>query len=209
MATNVPVSGTNQRYSSLAEAYIELFGNVEQAEPEDQELIRQWATRINGPVLDAGCGPGQWTQFLQGPDRPATGIDLVPEFLEFATARYPECTFRQADMAQLPFSDHSFSAILAWYSIIHTPPQELANVLNSLARVLKPGGQLLIGFFAAEQLQPFDHKVAPAWYWPVDELSTLLENAGFIVVDHGTRERPGARRHGHIMAELKVGPVIK
>ena len=203
MEPREPADSTARRYSSLAEAYIELFGRVEQAEAEDLELITQWAQEQRGPVLDAGCGPGHWTHVISGPGRPATGVDMVPQFLEHAKSSYPDCTFQQADMTSLPFPDDSFSGVLAWYSIIHTPPEDLPSILNSLTRVLKPGGDLLVGFFAAEKIQPFDHKVAPAWYWPVAELSELMANAGFTIIDHATRDRAGARRHGQIVARLE------
>jgi len=206
-----PSSPTAQRYSSLAKAYIELFGHVEQAESEDQELIARWAQRIQGPVLDAGCGPGQWTHTISSAERPAFGVDMVPEFVGHAAVNYPDCTFLQADMLDLPFPDNSFSGLLSWYSIIHTPPVQLPEVMDSFARVVKPGGQLLLGFFAAGKVHPFEHKVAPAWYWPVRELSVLVEDAGFSIVDHGTRDRTGARRHGQIKAQRqkREGEVIK
>ncbi|WP_347037414.1 class I SAM-dependent methyltransferase [Glutamicibacter halophytocola] len=194
---------TAQCYASLSEAYIELFGRVEQAEPEDRELIARWAQDLAGPVLDAGCGPGQWTHAVASAERPAIGVDMVPEFVKHAAANYPECTFQLADMSALPFPDGSFSGVLSWYSIIHTPPEQLPEVLNSLARVLQPGGALLLGFFAAQKVHPFEHKVAPAWYWPVGELSKLVEAAGFEIVDRGTRDRSGARCHGQIVAQRK------
>src|SRR5690606_7248551 len=166
---------TSSRYSQVAEAYIDLFGAPEQAEAEDRELIAQWAAQIHGPVLDAGCGPGHWTQFIADTNRSATGVDLVPEFLEYARANFQKPEFLRADLAQLPFEDRHFSGVLAWYSVIRTPPSELAPLLAELARVLKPGGTLLLGFFPGDQLETFAHQVAPAWYWPPADLTLLLE----------------------------------
>ncbi|WP_159609418.1 class I SAM-dependent methyltransferase [Glutamicibacter sp. JC586] len=200
MSEDVPVSHTTQRYSSLATAYIQLFGNVERAEPEDYHLITHWVQGLNGPVLDAGCGPGQWTQVLHGPDHPATGVDMVPEFLEHATANFPGCSFQQADIAALPFPDETFSGILSWYSIIHTPPRALTEVLKSFARVLEPGGQLLLGFFAGNRVEAFDHKVAQAWYWSPEELSFRLSQEGFEVTDTVVRTNDSTRTHGHLLA---------
>lgn len=108
MEPREPADSTARRYSSLAEAYIELFGRVEQAEAEDLELITQWAQEQRGPVLDAGCGPGHWTHVISGPGRPANGVDMVPQFLEHAKSSYPDCTFLQADITSLPFPDDSF-----------------------------------------------------------------------------------------------------
>lgn len=200
MAEEVQASHTAQRYSSLATAYIELFGDVERAEPEDYHLITHWVQGLNGPVLDAGCGPGQWTHVLHSPEHPATGVDTVPEFIEHATAKFPGCSFQHADITALPFPDETFCAILSWYSIIHTPPQALAEVLKSFARVLEPGGQLLLGFFAGNRVEAFDHKVAQAWYWSPEELSFRLSQEGFEVTDTVVRTNDSTRTHGHLLA---------
>lgn len=192
------------RYSQVAEAYIDLFGAPEQAEDQDRELIAQWAAQIHGPVLDAGCGPGHWTQFIADAHRCATGVDLVPEFLEYARANFQKPEFLRADLAHLPFDDQLFSGVLAWYSVIHAPPAELGPLLNELARVLKPGGTLLLGFFAGDQLEAFAHQVALAWCWPPADLTLLLEQAGLKVLQAGTRTRAQARTHGHLLAQKRA-----
>lgn len=191
---------TAARYSQAAAAYINLFGSPEQAEAEDRELIAAFAAQLQGPVLDAGCGPGHWTHFIADADRPAIGVDLVPEFLDFARRTYPQPDFLRADLAHLPFDDAQFSGVLAWYSVIHAPPAELPTIVDELARVLQPDGKLLLGFFAGDQLEAFSHKVAPAWYWPPEQLGELLEQSGFSVMEVGTRSRSAARTHGHLSA---------
>ena len=90
--------------------------------------------------------------------------------------------------------------ILGWYSIIHTPPVEMPLLLERAHQALRPGGSLPLGFFASDQVKPFDHAVTTAWYWPVDELAGVMTAARFTVVDRGTRQDPGARRHGWIEA---------
>ncbi|KWR71364.1 hypothetical protein RN04_09640 [Arthrobacter sp. W1] len=195
---------TAARYSQVAEAYIDLFGSTEQAVAEDRELIAAWAAQLRGPVLDAGCGPGHWTQFIADGDRPATGVDLVPEFLDFARRTFRKPNFLHADLAHLPFDDEQFSGVLAWYSVIHAAPADLPPILDELARVLQPGGKLLLGFFAGDQLEVFGHQVAPAWYWPPVELGEILEQSGFGVLEGATRTRPAARTHGHLSAHKRA-----
>lgn len=195
---------TAARYSQVAEAYIDLFGSPEQAVAEDRELIAAWAAQLHGPVLDAGCGPGHWTQFIADGNRPATGVDLVPEFLDFARRTFQQPDFLRADLAHLPFDDEQFSGVLAWYSVIHAAPADLPPILDELARVLQPGGKLLLGFFAGEQLEAFGHQVAPAWYWPPVHLGEILEQSGFGVLEGATRTRPAARTHGHLSAHKRA-----
>ena len=51
-------------YSSRAAEYISLFGEVDKAHEQDHEFIRRWTLSLRGTVIDAGCGPGDWTAFL-------------------------------------------------------------------------------------------------------------------------------------------------
>ena len=81
---------------------------------------------------------------------------------------------------------------------IHIPPQELPGTLASLRDSLQPRGSLLIGFFAGDQVEAFPHAVVPAYYWPLQDLGSLLERSGFDVLDAERRKVAGARDHGSI-----------
>jgi SAM-dependent methyltransferase len=83
-------------------------------------------------------------------------------------------------MEALPVEDGALGGVLAHYSMIHTPPGELAAVVAEQARVLAPKGLLLVSFFATEGVEPvrFDHKVAPAWSWPVELFAEVVAGAG-------------------------------
>ena len=54
-------------------------------------------------------------------------------------------------MTDLPLGDASLGGALTWYSLIHTPTEQLPAVLAELARVLRPGGQLLVAFQAGDE----------------------------------------------------------
>ncbi|MCL1600978.1 MAG: class I SAM-dependent methyltransferase, partial [Actinomycetia bacterium] len=49
-----------------------------------------------------------------------------------------------ADFASLPFPDRTFDAAFAVNSLLHVPPDELADVLTEIARVLRPGAAFMI-----------------------------------------------------------------
>jgi ubiquinone/menaquinone biosynthesis C-methylase UbiE len=191
-------------YDSRAAEYIELIGDIDQMEASDVELIGRWRDATPGRLLDAGCGPGLWTAFLQDGSHDVAGIDLSPEFIEAARQRHPGIDFQVASSRELPFADASFGGILAWYSLIHTPPEDLPEILTEFARVLAPGGSILIGFFAGEPGESFAHAVTTAYFWDAEALSELLDSAGFDVVRSARRERmPGeasTRPHGAITA---------
>ncbi|WP_244632240.1 MULTISPECIES: trans-aconitate 2-methyltransferase [unclassified Microbacterium] len=85
-------------YTARADEYTALFGDVGQLDARDRERIAGWADGIDGPILDAGCGPGQWTAYLADRGREAEGIDLVPAFVATASARFPHVSYRVASL---------------------------------------------------------------------------------------------------------------
>ncbi|MBN9612173.1 MAG: class I SAM-dependent methyltransferase [Actinobacteria bacterium] len=195
---------TRRAYGARAEEYTALLGSVSDLAEQDRCTITDWARGIDGPVLDAGCGPGHWTQHLHELGAPVEGVDLTPEFIEIARARFPEVPFSVADLGALPIEDGVLGGLLAWYSVIHTPPAEVPGLLSEFARCLRPGGSLLLGFFTGERLEPFDHAVVTAYYWPVDEMRIALDRAGFETGEVRTRVDPGTRPLASIVAERRA-----
>jgi hypothetical protein len=69
---------------------------------------------------------------------------------------------------------------------------------------MTPGGTLVVGFVAADEVAAFDHKVVTAFGWPVDEISERLTRAGFTEVER--LERPTDRRpHAALAATATEG----
>jgi SAM-dependent methyltransferase len=187
-------------YAARSREYTELFGSMESVHPSDRVLVGSWAESLTGPVLDAGCGPGQWTDALASAGLAARGIDLVPEFVERARGKYPHLDFAVGSVDDLDAADGSLGGILAWYSLIHHDPRDIRRTLAEFARVIRPGGGLLIGFFEGARIEPFDHAVTTAYRWPVAELGRELDATGFEVVETHTRTAAGPRPHGAIVA---------
>jgi hypothetical protein len=97
-------------------------------------------------------------------------------------------------MEDLAVADRSIAGILAWYSLIHLPPQRLGDVLAEFRRAMAPTGTLVLGVFDGDEVAAFDHKVATAYRWSVDELVERLMRAGFTEVERLQRPSEGARR---------------
>ncbi|WAA66093.1 class I SAM-dependent methyltransferase [Microbacterium oxydans] len=197
-------SGSDTRirdgYAARACEYTELFGDIGQMDDVDRERIGRWADGVDGRILDAGCGPGHWTAFLADRGADAEGIDLVPEFVAGASARFPQIPYRVASLTDAAISAGSLGGVLAWYSLIHASPDELPLLLTAARRSIRDGGRLLIGFFDGPDGEPFPHAVTTAHYWSVDGMSTLLERAGFSVIDSDARAQDGRRPHASISA---------
>lgn len=193
-------------YDFWADPYTELFGEVDALAPEDRALILRWARSRTGPLLDAGCGPGTWTRFLaQRRPAPVIGLDLSARFLAIARAREPASLVVRGSLGSLPFPTGSLDGVLAWYSLIHTPPTQLDVVLAELRRVLRVGGSLLVGFVDGTAGEPFDHRVTTAYAWTCEALGARLGAAGFAVQEAHRRRDDGVRPHADLVA-VAVGP---
>lgn len=194
-----------EAYARRAGEYIELLGEITSVHPADLELVIRWARGVDGQVLDAGCGPGHWTSHLVEEGVDARGIDGVAEFVEHARAAYPGCRFERSRLEALPYADASMSGVLAWYSLIHHDPAALQAPLREFARILRPGGHLLTGYFhwprpECSGVSLFDHAVAPAYRWSDEAMIAQLRMADFEVIETHTRAGPGHRPHGALVA---------
>ncbi|WP_231916018.1 class I SAM-dependent methyltransferase [Microbacterium karelineae] len=191
-------------YAARADEYVDLLGSVDAMSPIDRDRIGRWAEGVVGRILDAGCGPGHWTAFLHDQGHTAWGIDLVPGFIDRARAAFPGVRYRVASIHDLDEPDGTFGGVLAWYSLIHAEPDDVASALREVARILRPGGSLLIGFFDGEVRDVFPHAVTPAYRWPRALMRGLLEGAGYEIVSEESRTDPGARPHAAIEARVRA-----
>ncbi|MEU5903111.1 class I SAM-dependent methyltransferase [Micromonospora sp. NPDC047527] len=195
------VERVRQAYASVAEVYIGLFGTSEQVHPDDLAFIGRHLAGRPGLVLDLGCGPGHLTDHLRALGVEATGLDLVGEFIAHARATHPNGRYQLGSLESLDVANHSLAGILAWYSLIHLPPQEFDGVLAEFRRAMSPSGMLVLGLFDGDEVAAFDHKVTTAYRWPFDEVSERLARAGFTEVERLRRPGDGQHRpHGAIAA---------
>jgi phosphatidylethanolamine/phosphatidyl-N-methylethanolamine N-methyltransferase len=141
-----------EAYRRWAPVYDFTFGRISTAGRRHAvELINA----SSGKVLEVGVGTG-----LSLPDYKShleiTGIDLAPEMLEKARKRVSEerltnvAGLYEMDAGNLQFPDASFDTVVAMYVITVVPEPE--KVMRELARVVKPGGQvLLVNHFSQEE----------------------------------------------------------
>jgi ArsR family transcriptional regulator len=98
-----------------------------------------------GDVLDAGSGDGTVTQLLAGRARSVTCLDRNARMVAAARARLAEQTNVRVlvgDVEAIPAADAAFDQVLL-YNVLACVPQP-ARAVAELARVLRPGGRLVV-----------------------------------------------------------------
>lgn len=95
-----------------------------------------------GVAVDAACGTGRMAASLAARGHRVIGVDGSPEMLAFARKRVPEGEFAAGDLTALPIPDGMADLVVCSLALTHV--RALEPVMAEFARVLRPGGQLVI-----------------------------------------------------------------
>jgi SAM-dependent methyltransferase len=114
---------------------------------EMKRVRRQMATDLSDArsVLDVGCGGARMAGHLMGEGREDVwGIDPSPYMLNAASENWPELNLKQGVMEALPFPDQRFDGVSVIFVFHEMPPPYARQGLAEIARVLRPGGRLVV-----------------------------------------------------------------
>jgi SAM-dependent methyltransferase len=92
------------------------------------------------PILDVGCGRGEWLELLRENQLHAAGIDLNHVLLAMCRERGLPATEAEAIAHLRSLPEASLGAVTAFHLIEHLALPELLDLLDASLRVLKPGG---------------------------------------------------------------------
>jgi SAM-dependent methyltransferase len=98
-------------------------------------------------VVDVACGEGYGSALLAQAAAQVTGIDISPEAVAHARAAYGarlNLRFEAASATALPLPDASVDAVVSFETIEHLEPADQPRMLAEIARVLAPGGVLVV-----------------------------------------------------------------
>jgi SAM-dependent methyltransferase len=143
------ITDAGDSYDRVADRYAELVRSGLDDLPLERRLVDHFAHQVvaagGGPVLDVGCGPGRLTHDLASRGLAVTGIDVSSAMLRLARSHDPGLRLVAASLTRLPVADNAIAGVFCWYVLHHVPDEELRPSLGELARVLAPGGSLMIG----------------------------------------------------------------
>ena len=143
-------------YGVVAASYARELSDELDGLPFERWLLDQVAVAAGDlPVMDAGCGPGHVTAHLAAAGADAQGLDVSPEMIAEARQRHPDVHFEVGDLRRLmrPVAAAGWGAVLGWYSLIHLAASELPGAVAALARPLAPGGLLVLGLHAGDDVR--------------------------------------------------------
>lgn len=151
----------------------------------DRALMAALVDAPTEALLDIGTGAGHVLLLASREAQTAVGIDSSREMLNVARhnlfqAGLRHCQVRQADMLTLPFDDKSFSTI-TMNMVLHYADRPQEAILEA-ARVLRPGGKLIIVDFASHQLEELQDVHAHRWLGFEDaQVEEWCRKAGLVV----------------------------
>jgi ubiquinone/menaquinone biosynthesis C-methylase UbiE len=113
----------------------------------EAEVLERLDGSPSDVVLEIGCGVGLIGKALAPRVSRYLGFDMVRELVSKARRQgaTPNCHFIQADGGAIPLRDRSIDRVVFYGVIIYLPPAVLRGILAEAARVLKPGGGMLLG----------------------------------------------------------------
>ena len=158
----------------------------EQRDEAREGLLDDWMLELVGDVsgkrvIDLGCGEGRFCRMLAARGAEVLGVDLQPAFIEYAEARKGEREkYLVGDMEELQgVPDGAFDLAVSYISLVDVP--DMLAAINQAARVLKPGGRLLVA-----NLSPMATAVSTGNWWQRDDKGRKLHYK----VDNYSEEGP-------------------
>jgi ArsR family transcriptional regulator len=164
------------------------------AQAVEDALLALFPAGAEERLLDIGTGTGRVLELLAPRVRQALGIDASKAMLALARSRlsgpdFAHCAVRQADMYRLPLPDAGFDTVVLQMVLHHA--EEPRDVIREAARVLSPGGRLLVIDLAEHSRTDLTQKLAHRWPGFSDAMiDALFAAAGLHAADPVIIEAP-------------------
>ena len=160
-----------------------------------ERILKFCRDKIQGRVLDVGCGDGFFTaQILKRFNlKNIYGLDISQKAVDFARFKHPEIKFQQSALNHIPEETNSIDSITMIEVIEHLV--DIEGTLKELFRVMKPGGILLIAttdfnwlkqviiaiFFFEKYFYPTNPHIR---FFKKSTLADILSKNGFSIIKY-------------------------
>jgi ubiquinone/menaquinone biosynthesis C-methylase UbiE len=189
------------------DAVAEDYARNRDPDGEDAALVDELLAALpaDPTVLDVGCGDGRRTLARMDGAR-AVGLDFSAQQMGLARENVPTAHLVQGDMVAIPLRDDAVDAVTAYHAVFHVERERHDEVYREFARVLRPGGRLLMTVSSGSY-----QTVRSNWMGSGEsmffstpgrgETLTLLDRAGFEVVWTRVVDDPLGSSVEFVMAE--------
>jgi len=151
---------------------------------------------LKGSLLDAGCGRGEWANFLSYRGYESTGLDYSAEMVEFNRTKFPRCKFEVGKIQHMPFENDTFQSLISWGVIEHDEAGPAA-ALQEFYRILKIGGRgmITVPIDSRAQREASQNEFGSEgaffqYFFTQKELADEMNAVGFKIIDSGFCSRP-------------------
>lgn len=186
----VPTPGTGRSLQELSEAgHDDLYRDLERAFRGSREAVKALTEiylpdvrRSGGPVVDIGCGRGEWLELLSEHDIEAYGVDLNVAFAEENQQRGLDVRVGDAIAHLATIEPASLGAVTGFHLAEHLPLTVLLALADRAFTALRPGGVLIL-----ETPNPTNVRVGAAQFWidPTHERPLHPEFLQFVLAHRG------------------------
>jgi len=203
----------NGNYSNrFTHGYIKGFERSMLGELDRARAAMAARLRDCGAVLDLGCGGGKTGAAAQAQGVPEVwGVDPSPYLLKHAAVAWPDMRFLQGTLEDIPLPDERVDGVMVNFVFHEIPPPYLRRGLAEIARVLRPGGVLVLAEPSPQQAYRSAGSLIREYGWRGLYFRMLVRmvHEPFIDAWHRFDVPAQARAHGFVTEEVVEGMPIK
>lgn len=192
--THDPIADTYDDKVRRAVARQDRLNYIREHYFEIQAQVMVWADLKPGlDVLDIGIGTAMMWEGLEVPVN-LSGVDISPRMLKKAAAKGVKANLKEGHFLELPFEDRRFDRIVSTFAFHHVRHELKGQAFEELARVLRPGGRVVIGDLmfrnpaqaleVAERMQAEGRQdilgsIKDEYYTDIEALEAIIAPLGF------------------------------
>ncbi len=130
------------------------YDRTRRADPDlAAEIVKLLRVEFPNPVLDIGCGTGNYTIAVAGRNVVTVGLDQSTLMLRRASVKEPRISWVAGDAESLPFPDSTFGGSFCTMTLHHL--RDFDAVFAEIARVMRPGSKFVAFTALPEQARQF------------------------------------------------------
>lgn len=173
------------RARSLDDLYEDLEARFRGDRAHVKRLVEVYVAEVvevGGPVVDIGCGRGEWLELLAEHDVEAYGVDLNDTFAQANRDRGLDVRTGDALAHLATLDPGSVGSVTGFHLAEHLPFEVLTELADQTLRALRPGGLLIL-----ESPNPTNVRVGAAQFWldPTHERPLHPELLQFLLLQRG------------------------